>query len=95
LSSRIRQVYADSGKMDWSALGGPFELIFIDGCHSEEYVRSDTDNALRQLTAGGVIVWHDYGMIPAVSRVVDELAGRRADIRLRVAQGTRLAVGLT
>ena len=59
LSGRIRQVYGDSANIDWSALGGPFDLVFIDGCHSEAYVRSDSENAMKQLAPGGVILWHD------------------------------------
>ncbi len=95
LSARIRQVYGDSGKMDWAALGGPFDLVFIDGCHTEDYVRSDTENAMRYLRPGGVIVWHDYGMITDVSRAVDRFAQENSGIQSVVLEGTRLAVGLT
>ena len=95
LSARIRQVYGDSGRLNWSALGGPFDLVFLDGCHSEAYVRSDTQNAIEQLAAGGVIVWHDYGMILEVSDVVDQFARERTGMRAYAIEGTRLAVGLT
>lgn len=95
LSPRIRQVYGDSGKMDWSTLGGPFDLIFIDGCHTEDYVRSDTVNAMRVLRPGGVIAWHDYGMIPDVSRAVDRIAAENPRMKICVLEGTRLAIGLT
>jgi predicted O-methyltransferase YrrM len=87
---RIRQVLGDSAKLDRSQLDGPFDLIFIDGCHYRDYVKADTDNALRNIRAGGVIVWHDYGDIKDVSKVVDETARR---ITVRVVRGTRLAVG--
>jgi predicted O-methyltransferase YrrM len=93
-ASRIRQVYGDSAKLDWGALGGPFDLIFIDGCHSESYVRSDSLNALGQLAPAGVIVWHDYGMIADVSRAVDRLAQEATGLRISAIEGTRLAVGL-
>jgi predicted O-methyltransferase YrrM len=73
--SRIRQVLGDSRTMNWEELGGPFDLIFIDGCHAEEYVRTDTENALRRIRPGGVIVWHDYGDFKSVSRAVDGLIG--------------------
>ena len=95
LAARIRQVFGDSAKIDWSGLGGPFDLVFIDGCHSEVYVRSDSENAMRHLGPGGVIVWHDYGMIPAVSNVVDRLARETTTMKLYALEGTRLAVGLT
>lgn len=95
LSGRIRQVYGDSAKLDWCGIGGPFDLVFIDGCHSEAYIQSDSHNALKHLAPGGVIIWHDYGMIPAVSKVVDRLAQEITTMRVYAIEGTRLAVGLT
>ena len=88
--SRIRQVLGDSAKVDWQALHPPFDMVFIDGCHYRDYVRADTENALKHLRPGGVIVWHDYGDLKDVSRVVDETARR---VTVRVVRGTRLAVG--
>jgi predicted O-methyltransferase YrrM len=88
--SRIRQVLGDSASVDWKELNPPFDLIFIDGCHFRDYVRADTTNALRNVRPGGVVVWHDYGDIRDVSRVVDETA---REITVRVVRGTRLAVG--
>lgn len=87
---RIRQVLGDSAKIDWKKIGPPFDLIFIDGCHFRDYVRTDTENALRNIRPGGVIVWHDYGYIKDVSRVVDETARQ---FTVHVVRGTRLAVG--
>jgi predicted O-methyltransferase YrrM len=95
LSSRIRQVYGDSAALNWSRLGGPFDLVFIDGCHSEAYVESDSRHALEHLAPGGAIVWHDYGMILEVSRVVDRLAREGTRLKVYALEGTRLAVGLT
>jgi predicted O-methyltransferase YrrM len=93
-ASRIRQVHGDSGALDWSTLGGPFELIFIDGCHSENYVESDTRNALKHLAPHGVILWHDYGMFVEVSRVVDRFARETKDMKFAAIEGTRLAMGI-
>jgi predicted O-methyltransferase YrrM len=87
LASRIRQVFGDSGTMDWSSLGEPFDLIYLDGCHTSTYVHSDTQNALRMLTPGGIIVWHDYTW-RSVSKVIDSYAKHG----VRVIQGTRFAV---
>lgn len=95
LAARIRQVYGDSGKLNWGVLGGPFDLVFIDGCHTEAYVRSDSENAMKHLAPEGVILWHDYGMIPAVSNVVDTIAREDNKIKVYVLEGTRLAIGLT
>jgi predicted O-methyltransferase YrrM len=92
--NRIRQVYGDSAALNWNSLGGPFDLVFIDGCHSEPYVLSDSRNAIDHLAPGGVLIWHDYGMIPAVSRVVDRLAREGTKMKIYALEGTRLAVGL-
>ena len=94
LGRRVRQVFGDSGSIDWNALGGPFDLVFIDGSHTEEYVRSDSLNAARHLVPAGVIVWHDYGMIADVSMVVDQLAREWPAMRIYAIEGTRLAVAL-
>lgn len=89
---KVHQVFGDSARLDWGALGGPFDLIFIDGNHHESYVRSDSENALRHRAPGGLIVWHDYGMIADVSRVIDELSTR---VPIACLQGTRFAVTLS
>ena len=95
LARQIRQVFGDSGSIDWNTLGGPFDLVFIDGSHTEAYVRSDSLNAARHLARGGVIVWHDYGMIADVSMVVDQLAREWPAMRIHAIEGTRLAVGIS
>jgi predicted O-methyltransferase YrrM len=87
---RIRQVLGDSAAVDWKELRPPFDMIFVDGCHFRDYVKADTENAIRNIRPGGVIVWHDYGDIKDVSRVVDEAA---KSITIQVVRGTRLAVG--
>jgi hypothetical protein len=47
------------------------DLVFIDGNHDYEWVKHDTDLALR--LGAKIIVWHDYGTEPGVTRAVDEL----------------------
>ena len=90
-NGKVRQVFGDSARLDWSTLGGPFDLVFIDACHQEPYVRSDTQNALKHVRRGGLIVWHDYGMVEVVSNVVDEVANRPGWNAFAI-EGTRLAV---
>jgi len=89
-AGKINQIFADSANMNWSELPGPFDFIFIDGCHYYEYVKKDTENALGALRPGGIVVWHDYGMIKDVSRAVDETSKK---IQIYAISGTRLAVG--
>lgn len=95
LACRIRQVFGDSAHVDWSTLGGPFDLIFIDGCHTAAYVAADTTNALKHLATPGAIVWHDYGLYEDVSTVVDGVWRHSDRLRVFAIEGTRLAVGLT
>ncbi len=87
---KVRQIYGDSAALDWSSLGVPFDIVFIDGCHSYDYVRSDTLKALASVRSGSLVIWHDYGMIEDVSRAVDETASR---IQVRAVRSTSLAIG--
>lgn len=87
--SRIRQVWGDSAKVDYSKLDGPFDFAFIDGCHDYAYVKKDTDNVLAHLAPKGIVAWHDYGSSKDVSRAVDEYA---ESLPIRVIEGTRLAI---
>jgi len=93
-TKKITQVYGDSASLDWSQFGGPFEFIFIDGCHKAVYVRSDTENAMSHLAQNGLLVWHDYGVIPDVTSVVDAFAKTHPELKMFVPEGTRLAVGI-
>lgn|GEM_PF-609790 len=90
ISAKITQVFGDSARIDWGDLHGPFDLIFIDGCHDYSYVRADTENATRYLSNDGVIVWHDYGEMEGVSRLVDEVS---TAFDAKSISGTRFAVG--
>lgn len=93
-AQKITQVYGDSATLDWSTLGGPFDLIFIDGCHTEVYVRSDSESAFKTLAPQGLIVWHDYGEISDVTLVVDECARIHTDFAFSVIENTRLAIAI-
>ena len=88
-TKRITQIYGDSTKIDWKRMGSPFDFVFIDGCHLHDFVVADTENAFENVKKGGVILWHDYGMIEDVSRAVDRF-GKNHDIH-RI-HSTRLAL---
>ena len=88
--SKIVQVFCDSATIDWEQFDGPFDLIFIDGCHDYTYVKADTKNAVANLRPGGVVVWHDYAAMQDVSRLVDEIS---ASMHVNSISGTRFAVG--
>ncbi len=55
----------DSRYFDFASLEDPFDLIFIDGDHHYDFVRSDTERVFRHLVhEKSVVVWHDYGFHP-------------------------------
>lgn len=59
---RFTQLIGDSHKIDPAAFvaqHGRMDLVFIDGDHSREGVRQDTDLARAILAPGGAIAWHD------------------------------------
>lgn len=97
-AGQIRQVYGDSATFDISPYAGKMDLVFVDGSHSYEYVKADSQTALRLLkSSGGVILWHDYGSScwPGVAKALGELLdapeGKR--LSLRHIAGTSLVVG--
>jgi len=55
---RVTLVEIDS--RDWQPCSDdPVDLCFIDGGHSYECVRNDTEKAMQLMASDGVIVWHD------------------------------------
>ncbi|MDF2438000.1 MAG: class SAM-dependent methyltransferase [Bacteroidota bacterium] len=61
----VTHIQADSLKFDYSSLRKKMDLVFIDGDHHYETVKSDTENAFELLkNDDSVIVWHDYGNTP-------------------------------
>lgn len=56
---RVRLIKSDSTKLNFNEFVGPIQFAFIDGGHSYEIVKKDTENVLSQIK-NGVIVWHDF-----------------------------------
>lgn len=59
---RFTQLIGDSHQIDPKAFvkaHGKMDLVFIDGDHSREGVRQDTELARAILASGGAIAWHD------------------------------------
>jgi Methyltransferase domain len=87
----IVQHWGDSARFDFSPWHGHIDLVYLDGAHSEPYVRSDTERALEMVSPAGAIVWDDYWRLsPGVVAALHELAHLE---RWRV-PGTRLVVHL-
>jgi hypothetical protein len=60
--SNVTHIYHNSASFDFSSLGENFDLIYIDGDHDYDPIKSDTRNAFTLLrNQRSVIVWHGYG----------------------------------
>jgi predicted O-methyltransferase YrrM len=59
--ARYTQLYGDSHSLNPTTLKriGPYDLVLIDGDHTAEGVRQDTELARKILVPDGVICWHD------------------------------------
>ena len=67
--SRIKSVYANSQTFDFSTLNQKYDLIFVDGDHTYEAVKSDSSKVFELLKDDdSMIVWHDYGYNPETPR---------------------------
>jgi hypothetical protein len=73
-AARITQLLGDSATFDFSPWAGAIDLVYVDGAHTYDYVRSDTRRALDMLSERGTIVWDDYGSNPGVYAWLNELA---------------------
>lgn len=57
----IKHIAVNSLSLDFSSLQQVFDVVFVDGDHHYESVKSDTENAFRVLrNEHSIIVWHDY-----------------------------------
>ena len=76
LEGKIKELFGDSSTYDYAPYHGKIDVVFIDGNHSYEYVKKDTENAFKMLSEGGIIVWHDFDYIihRDVFRYLRELA---------------------
>lgn len=60
--ANINHIEHDSFTFDFKSLNEKFDVIFIDGDHSYDGVKSDTLNAFKLLKDDrSVIIWHDCG----------------------------------
>jgi predicted O-methyltransferase YrrM len=92
VAKKIRQLYGNSQQFDFSPYYGRMDIVFVDGAHHYEAVVQDTENALRMVRPGGVILWHDfanYGDYNDVTRAILRLLP--ADKIIQIA-ATELAV---
>jgi hypothetical protein len=88
-SSRIRQHFGDTATWDFAAAGHP-TFFFIDGSHTYDYCKSDSEKCFKLCPERGVFLWHDCDAFhPGVVKYLAELRSQGSDVR-RIA-GTRFA----
>lgn len=61
----IIHLEGNSINYDFSSLNKKFDLIFIDGNHTYEFVKNDTQKVFQHLVKENtIVVWHDYAYTP-------------------------------
>lgn len=87
--SRIRQHFGDTATINFKEFGQP-TFFFIDGSHTYEYCKQDSEKCFTLCAGKGVFLWHDCDAThPGVIRFVQEWRSQGRNI-VRLA-GTALA----
>ncbi len=72
IENRIVQHFGDTALMDFGQIGEP-TFFFIDGSHTYEYCRNDSEKCLAICPQGGTFFWHDCDeMHPGVVKLILE-----------------------
>ncbi|MEY8761013.1 class I SAM-dependent methyltransferase [Chryseobacterium tongliaoense] len=62
---KILHLEGNSKTFDFKGLNRKYDLVFIDGDHSYEMVKNDTQQVFQNLVhENSVVVWHDYAFNP-------------------------------
>lgn len=69
---KITQLLGDSATFNFNAYWKSIDFIFVDGSHSKDYVKNDTEVALRLANNNAVVMWHDYTNWEDVTSVMNE-----------------------
>ena len=94
----VTQLRGDSRHFDFGKLKRSFDLIFVDGDHHYDFVKSDTQNIFRYLVhERSIVIWHDYGFHPdkvrfeVMAAILDGVGPERSDRVYHVAH-TKCAI---
>lgn len=91
LCHKVTFLRSDSATFDTTPYLGSMDLVFVDGAHSYEYVKNDTEKGYEMLRPGGIIAWHDC--TPSHPEVVSYLKSHTPIPTL--VRGTALAFVIT
>ena len=88
-ASRITQHYGDSKTFDFTTIGAA-DFFFIDGSHTYEYCKNDSNKSLAIAEDGAIFIWHDCDFAhPGVVKFIKEWRSLGRNI-VRI-EGTPLA----
>jgi hypothetical protein len=87
LLDRVIFLKSDSACFDEKPYHGIMDLVFVDGAHSYEYVKNDTEKGWLMLRSGGILAWHDCA--PHHKDVVKYI--KECGLNLNLVKGTALA----
>jgi predicted O-methyltransferase YrrM len=85
IERKVIQHFGDSTAYDFEKFikFGQLDFCFIDGGHSYECVRSDTEHVLQVIAPKGIILWHDFTPnFPGVYKYLCELSKTRSLIHI-------------
>jgi hypothetical protein len=70
--TRIIQHFGDTADFDFTKIGNP-AFFFIDGSHTYEYCKNDSEKCFTLCRGNGVFLWHDCDQAhPGVVRFISE-----------------------
>lgn len=58
IEERVKQHFGDTAVMDWQTIGKP-AFFFIDGSHTYEYCKQDSEKCFKSCNGTGTFLWHD------------------------------------
>ena len=74
VADRITMIRQNAYEFDPAPFARSMDFIWVDGDHSYEGVKNDTEKAFRMVAPGGAIMWHDFGHeSPELVEYVSEL----------------------
>ena len=63
--NNVQHIQANSLTFDFASLGKKFDMVFIDGSHHFDAVKSDSMHVAQIIDPEkSIVVWHDYGRNP-------------------------------
>lgn len=94
VEKKINQHFGDSTAYDFANFtnSGLIDFCFIDGGHSYECVKSDTENAFQIMNTKGIVMWHDFTPnCPGVYKYLSQLSATKDLVHIA---GTQLVLGV-